>query len=286
MQRQHRHLNVPVEIVRTVVTIAEIGSLSKAGKRLGLSQPAISAQVKRIQNLLGGELFSKTPNGTTPTQLGKLVLGQARRMLDANDQMLRLGGAIEGPQPLRFGISTLMLKEFLRNETARTLSDVVIQAAGSLGIAKGLLDGHIDIACVFEKSEVAADIHDLIVNERKEPFAWVRSRDFVLSPGAPIPLLTRPGDQIMIRALTAKGIAYRIVFNSADHYAKLAALETGIGLSALPGRMIPSSLVHAKEYYLPALPPAKVLLCVRQELDTPQSKELLRRLSDLLFVPA
>ena len=101
MQRRHQHLNVPSEIVRTIVAISETGSLSKAAKRLGLSQRAASSQIKRIQNLLGAGLFNKTSNGTVPTPFGKLVLDQARRMLDANDQMLRLGGSVEGPRPLR-----------------------------------------------------------------------------------------------------------------------------------------------------------------------------------------
>ena len=70
---RRQHVNIPIEIVRTVVAISETGSLSKAGERLGLSQPAISSQVKRLQNLVGGALFVKTANGTTTTELGKLA---------------------------------------------------------------------------------------------------------------------------------------------------------------------------------------------------------------------
>src|ERR1700686_1592261 len=54
MHRRHQHFNIPIEIVRTVVAISETGSLSKAGERLGLSQPAISSQIKRLQSLVGG----------------------------------------------------------------------------------------------------------------------------------------------------------------------------------------------------------------------------------------
>src|SRR5271156_2802164 len=92
MHRRHQHLNIPIEIVRTVVAIAETGSLSKAGERLGLSQPAISSQIRRLQGLVGGSLFVKGANGTTTTELGKLALQQARKLLEANDQILRLGG--------------------------------------------------------------------------------------------------------------------------------------------------------------------------------------------------
>jgi hypothetical protein len=67
MQRRHQNLNVPSEIVRTIVAISETGSLSKAAELLGLGQSAVSGQIKRIQSLLGGELFKKTSNGTAPT---------------------------------------------------------------------------------------------------------------------------------------------------------------------------------------------------------------------------
>src|ERR1700712_5788228 len=116
MHRRHQHQNIPIEIVRTVVAISETGSLSKAGERLGLSQPAISSQIKRLQNLVGGALFVKTANGTTTTELGKLALHQARRILEANDQLLRLGGNTEGPQLLRLGLSTLFVQKFVKNE--------------------------------------------------------------------------------------------------------------------------------------------------------------------------
>src|ERR1700744_6659275 len=106
MHRRHQHLNIPIEIVRTVVAISETGSLSKAAERLGLSQPPVSSQVKRLQNLVGGSLFLKTANGTTTTDLGKLALLQARRILEANDQLLRLGGNKIGPPTPRPWIVT------------------------------------------------------------------------------------------------------------------------------------------------------------------------------------
>ena len=282
MHRRHQQLNIPIEIVRTVVAISETGSLSKAGERLGLSQPAVSSQIKRIQALVGGSLFIKTANGSTTTELGKLVLHQARRILEANDQLLRLGGIAEGPQPLRLGLSTLFVQEFIKHQTAETLVDIYIHTDHSVAIAKGLIDGYIDIACIFENPEFGSEIAHLVVDEHNEELVWVRSKDFVLSPGAPIPVLTWPGDDWMIRTLTRHGLSFKIVFNSPDYHAKLAAAEAGIGLTAIPGSMVPSSLIRAKEYYLPTLPTIKALLCSRSKL-TDKTSELLQHLSTLFF---
>ena len=44
MHRRYDGINIPIEIVRTLVAIADLGSYSKAGEKLGLSQPAISAR--------------------------------------------------------------------------------------------------------------------------------------------------------------------------------------------------------------------------------------------------
>jgi DNA-binding transcriptional LysR family regulator len=283
MHRRHQHLNIPIEIVRTVVAISETGSLSKAGEKLGLSQPAVSSQINRLQSLVGGALFSKTANGTTTTELGKLALREARRILEANDQLLRLGGNTDGPQPLRIGMSTLFLPKFIKQQSPGSLADVFIRADHSVEIAKGLIDGYIDIGCIFENSTFESAIEELVVNEITDQLVWIRSRNFVLSPGAPLPVLTWPADDWTIRALTRHGISYKIAFNSADHHAKLAAVEAGLGLAVVPESMVPPNLVKAREYYLPALPPIKILLCARLGLETDQALAAAKHLSALFF---
>jgi DNA-binding transcriptional LysR family regulator len=283
MHRRHQHLNIPIEIVRTVVAIYETGSLSKAGDRLGLSQPAISSQIKRLQSLVGGALFVKTANGTTTTELGKLALQQARRILEANDQLLRLGGNTDGTQPLRLGLSTLFVQQFIRHQTADSLADIFVHTDHSVPIGRGLIDGYIDVACIFENPAIESEIEQLVVNRMKDPLLWVRARSFVLSPGAPVPILTWPGDDWMIRTLTRHGVAYKIVFNSPDYHAKLAAVEAGIGLTAVPASMVPPMLVRAKEYYLPELPSIDALLCARSGLESEQAPALLKQLSAMFF---
>lgn len=283
MHRPRQHLNIPTEIVRTVVAIAETGSLSKAGERLGLSQPAISSQVKRLQSLVGGALFVRTANGTTTTELGKVAVQQARRILEANDQLLRLGGNHEGPQPLRLGLSTMLAEEFLKLQPIEALADILVHADMSPTIVRGLIDGYIDIAFVYSNPMLDVEDEVTIANEADERSAWVRSRDFVLRPGAPIPILAWPGDDWMIRTLTKHNISYKIVFRSPNHQLRLEAARAGYGLTACPERAIPPFLVPAKDYYLPELPVHKRMLCVRPGLEGSRATALVQRLSSLFF---
>jgi DNA-binding transcriptional LysR family regulator len=283
MHRRHQHLNIPIEIVRTVVAISETGSLSKAAERLGLSQPAISSQIKRLQSLVGGSLFVKTANGTTTTELGQLALQQARRILEANDQLLRLGGNNDVPQALRLGLGTMFVGAFLRSQTIETLADIFVHADHSTSIGRGLVDGYIDIACIYETRAIDSEVQQMVVNEYSDPLVWVRSRDFVLSPGAPIPIVTWPADDWMISTLTKHGQTFKIVFNASDFHTRLSAVKAGVGLTAMPEGMVPADLVKAKEYYLPALPLAKALLCVRLGVETDKGAALIRDLSETFF---
>ena len=113
MHRRHQAINLPTEIVRTVVVIAETGSYSKAGAKLGLSQPAITAQIKRLQIMIGGPAFARVSGGVALTERGKLMLSYARRLLEANDQILALGGAAQDNQPLRIGLTPIYVEAFL-----------------------------------------------------------------------------------------------------------------------------------------------------------------------------
>ncbi len=68
--------------LRAICAIAEAGSVSKAATRLGVTQPALTAQLRSIERLVGGELFRRSSNGSAPTELGRSVVRSARVVLD------------------------------------------------------------------------------------------------------------------------------------------------------------------------------------------------------------
>ncbi|MEU7030697.1 LysR family transcriptional regulator [Streptomyces sp. SBR177] len=106
MQLELRHLEA-------VCRIAEAGSLGRAAVRLGVSQPALSAQLRRIERAAGGELFTRGRQGVVPTPLGEFVLSKARRVLGEMDA-LAAGARAAAPHPtLRLGCILLVLVDRL-----------------------------------------------------------------------------------------------------------------------------------------------------------------------------
>ena len=79
--------DLDLNLLRVFVVVAEAGSVSKAATVLGLAQPALTAQLKRIERALGGTLFERDHTGARPTALGELVLTRARVLLPAARQL-------------------------------------------------------------------------------------------------------------------------------------------------------------------------------------------------------
>ena len=74
--------------LRTFVTVAEEGHLTRAAERLFTSQPAISAHVKALEEELGVALFDRTPKGMQLTAAGRQLLERAQRTLAAAGDLL------------------------------------------------------------------------------------------------------------------------------------------------------------------------------------------------------
>ncbi|MEU8434867.1 LysR family transcriptional regulator [Streptomyces sp. NPDC029216] len=115
MQLELRHL-------QAVCRIAEAGSLGAAARRLGVSQPALSAQLRRIEQVTGGELFVRGRSGVEPTPLGHFVLAKARRVLGEMDALGAEARALSADVPLRLGCILLVLLDGLLARTDLALA--------------------------------------------------------------------------------------------------------------------------------------------------------------------
>src|ERR1700757_3119295 len=96
--------NIPTELLRAFVAVVDLRGFTKAAQALGCTQPAVSAQIKRLQGLLGSELLDKTAPGVIPTERGRAIAERARRLLAINDQIIDLAAVRSPTTPLRIGV--------------------------------------------------------------------------------------------------------------------------------------------------------------------------------------
>jgi DNA-binding transcriptional LysR family regulator len=82
--------------LRSFVEVAELGHLTRAADKLHVSQPALSAQIKALEEELELELFERTPSGMTLTAAGKRLVGEAQKLLSAAQSLRNEARTIKG----------------------------------------------------------------------------------------------------------------------------------------------------------------------------------------------
>jgi DNA-binding transcriptional LysR family regulator len=81
-------MRLDVHHLRVVRAIAETESLSRAAVSLGITQPAVSTQLKRLEQLLGFQLFDRREGGVVATPMGELLLRRTTAVLPQMDKLL------------------------------------------------------------------------------------------------------------------------------------------------------------------------------------------------------
>ncbi len=93
--------------LRAYVTTAEELHFGRAALRLGTSQPQVSRQVRALEELLGVELFRRTPRQTELTDAGRLLLDDARHALAASERLLERAAAARHATGSRVSVAFL-----------------------------------------------------------------------------------------------------------------------------------------------------------------------------------
>ena len=100
--------------LRSFVAVAELGHLTRAADRLHISQPALSAQIKSLEQELEVELFDRKPNGMLLTGAGKRLLVEAQKLLSAAQALRNEARAIKGEVAGVARVGTVSDPQFIR----------------------------------------------------------------------------------------------------------------------------------------------------------------------------
>jgi DNA-binding transcriptional LysR family regulator len=183
---------IELKQLECVVQICRAGSFSAAARTLGLSQPALSKTISRLEAQLGVRLFERTGGGTRPTELGRLIAERGEALLLSSNALTRelqqrTAGAT---RRLRIGVGPVTrlrpLPQVVQGVLAR-FPDLKLEACldDALAIMLGVQQGRYDLA--FGASENAEAYGDLIRVQIYEDQVVVVAR-----PGHPATLASAP----------------------------------------------------------------------------------------------
>jgi DNA-binding transcriptional LysR family regulator len=237
--------------LKTFIAVVDQGGFTAAGRRLGLSQPAVSRTVATLEKELGVPLFLRRRDGLSLTEAGTIALPHAREAVRQltlmHTEIAGLAGDVTGTLSLASlpsATATLIaqqLRAFARRHPAVTIRllegseneilDWLDQGAAEAGVvslpAKGL-----DVAVLGEQQMVAVVPAD----------SWLASKDTITYADlAKEPFVRGTGGcaEVFMPIARRAGIEFDLAFEAREIAATLEIVRAGLGVSILPSAGLP-----------------------------------------------
>jgi len=270
-----------LDLLRSFIAIADTGSLTRAGHRVGRSQPAISLQMQRLETILGCRLLDRTPRRLVLTEAGETLLGYGRRILALSDEAVArltepaVSGLVRLGTPEDFATVHLagVLEAFMQ-----THPNVALEVTTDLTL--NLLDrfhgGDFDLVLVKRDPAKPADG----VRVWREALVWAcaphRTEAFgphaqeLLLVVSPTPCVYRKRAQ---DALDRAARPWRVAYSSTSLAGAQAAVRAGLGLTVLPKDMVPDDFaVLGPLHGLPELRDTEIALLTAPSAAAPAER--------------
>ncbi|MER7211505.1 LysR family transcriptional regulator [Streptosporangium sp. NPDC000239] len=255
-----------LDLLRTFLAVHRSGSVTRAAEHLGLSQPAVTAQVRALERALGQPLFERLPRGMAPTPAADELAGRVAAPLDALEELdvtetperaVHLGGPAELMSVLALPALAPMVAGGLRLRVTLGLADDLLTT-----LAGGTLD--LVVSTVRPRRGTALTAEALC----DEEFVLVGAPGWDLDRLEAAPLVAYAENLPILRRY------WRVVFGTRltrvpalvvpDLRGVLAAVVAGAGVTVLPRYLCTAELTGGLLVPLlePELPPINTLFLV------------------------
>lgn len=232
--------------LRSFVAIAHAGSVTRAAQQVHRTQSAVSTHLQQLESSVGAKLIHRSTRSLTLTAEGERFLPHARKLLDWQDEARAAVHPAEQAEVRRVGISEYFLPARL-SELLALLRDTApgvrfeLLWTSSAALQRLWDAGEMDMA-VLTSDKPLPQARLL----RREPLAWVASRNLALPAQGSAPLVLLGPDcpvrAMALAALARSGRAHHIQLSCAGAHGAVAAIRAGWGVGCLNLSAIPADL--------------------------------------------
>ena len=240
-----------IKQLTAVVTVAEVGSVTKAAQLLHLVQPAVTRQIRMLEQEPGVRLFERTRQGMRPTEAGALLVARARRALHelerARAEVRPTPGILTGAVTVGLLDSAAdLLAEPLVSALARSHPRIELRViSGYSGyLQRWLDDGDLDLSLLYNLTSTPSLNVEPLARERlwavgPPSDALHADRPVALADVAARPLvMPAPGHGLraLIDAAAARaGVSFEIAALTNSMRLQKLLVQSGHGWTNLPG---------------------------------------------------
>lgn len=260
-------VNIQTDLLRSFVTVVDLGGFTAAAKVLGRTQPAVSLQIRRLEELLQTELIHATGRHFSVTGAGIALGPYARQMLRLNDDIVTFFSDATLSGWIRVGVPTDFSHALLLDAIAGFAAGhpdvrIEIESMLSADLRTGLAGDKFDICVAIAPDGPAKDTPYLVEDHVIRPF-WCVKDGFANDPEAPLPILRHPDPceyaTRMRDALGLIGRTWRTTLISRDVAGLQTAAKAGLGATALTSAtLVPGLRIATPDEGFPALAPLRI----------------------------
>ena len=277
-----------LDVLRTLVTIVEVGNFNRAGELLGRSQPAISLQIKKLEGQVNRKLFIKIGQSYHINNEGKWLYNKAKQMLAINDDIFRELSSETLRGRMRLGIPSEFASALLPSivgEFSLRYPDVSLDVTSALSkhlLAKNQSKQYDLILALMQPNTSQSDIAELeqastVEVIREDDLIWVGDPNRSL-PNDSLALVLAPDGCVyrsrVIAELKQQTQPWKITYTNPDFYGLMAAIKQGLGITALARSIVPDELEIIRDKRLPQL--GRINIClINQDTQHPQVSQTL-----------
>jgi len=284
-----RMTNIPTDLLRTLVAVVDLRSFTKAAAFLGVTQPAVSAQIKRLQFLLNAELFDRRTQGVSLTPHGEAVVSQARRLLSINDQIISISADDTRPElVIRLGTPSDFVASVLPDTLARFRArwpDVRFNVRTDFfePLLRQLHTGDLDVLIALSMSPPLGARHCVEME-----VVWARGSTTRIDPEGPLPLVSYGESSVYrrlaVQALREAGVAFEDVFIASSMHSLRSAVAAGLGVMPITRRRaVSAGMTIWEDAPLPKLAGLYSSIYVREGGEKDIYEELADEIATLIF---
>ena len=236
--------------LKIFIEVAELGSFTRAGERLGYSQPTVSFQIKQLERELGVQLFDRIGHTVSLTDAGRDALVYAQRIcLDYQEMALGADARRDPSGVVRLGMADslcdpLITAAFSRFREAYPKISLKIITGGTADLFRLLDHNEVDLVCTLDShvynttyvidGEEKVDVH--FVASAHNPLASRKSVDIRELAKQPF-LLTEKGvsyGRLLDETLAKKSLEIHPILELSRTDQLCALVERDAGISFLP----------------------------------------------------
>jgi len=277
------------------LAVVEDGTFTRAAERLGLTQPAVSLSIRKLEEDVGGPLFARDQHELSLTETGRVLAEYARRMVrlrdDATREMARLGSLTAGSLTIAAheAAAVYLLPAALRSYVKK-FPDIKVGIYRSRleEIPRQVMDRQVDVGFVKE----APTFHELqSIDVHSDEMVCIASPRHPLAARARLSLRDVSGEQFILHHLCSV-TADRILRLFEEHAARCRVVaelwsfenikefvRQDVGLAIVPGVTVREELRHGTLVRLPvhelAMPRRTLMIYRHQGYVSEAARELI-----------